>query len=165
MNKRWPGLKKICCYIWDPVYVDLQEDPDDQKTDDGWSVGNPEVTISKEPIGEVIQSSDSAESSTETESGSEDEMETKTFSNIVRNLLSAEQKNVLRHRAGTVKRITQEKDTDRTVISPFAVCGGYRVGSLRQLFNPTKLAANQSKKRAVRFTDGTQKADPALKVR
>jgi len=126
------------------------------------SVGNPEVTISKPPSEELVQSSDSVESSTEDESDSEEEIEAQTFQSIVKNLLSAEQKNVLRHRTGSIKKITQETNNDRIIISPFAVCGGYRVGSLRQLFHPTR---ENNKKKSVRFNDGPQKADPALKVR
>ena len=126
------------------------------------SVGNPEVTISKPPSEGLVQSSESAESSTEDESDSEDEVEAQTFQSIVKNLLSAEQKNVLRHRTGTIKKITRETTNDQIIISPFAVCGGNRVGTLRQLFHPTR---ENNKKKSVRFNDRPQKADPALKVR
>ena len=155
-------MKKICCYIWDPVYDDGLNPDSDQRTEDGMSVGNPEAIISQMPIEEIlIQSSVSSESSTETDS-SEDEIETTTFKSVVKNLLSAEQKNVLRHRAGTIKRITQKNDNDQVNISPFAVCGGYRVGSLRQLFHDEK----ENKKKTVTFSAETKKkADPALKVR
>ena len=160
-------MKNIFCYIWDPHYSEGLN-PDYPPTEDGMSVGNPEAKISQTPTQEE-EPQFTASSATDTESSSEDESEMETL-NRSQQLLLAEQENIRRHRAGTVKKTTQDRDV---IISPFAVCGGHRVKSLRQLFNTAK---EKIKKKSIKFSaaslgaldsrpGSTQKADPALKVR
>ena len=160
------------CYIGDPEYNEglIPESP---QMGDEMSVENPEAKISQTPAQAPGQSTASSDTASNTESDSED-ME----SNMESDIETDAQVNFQTHRAGTVKKPTQENDqinnNDHIIISPFAVCGGHRVGSLRQLFNPLK--DNNKKKTIRRATAGSldafdsrpgslQKADPALKVR
>jgi len=162
-------LKKVFCYIWGPDYEGLNPE---SPQEDGMSVGNPEAKISQTPAQAPGPSTASSDTASNTETDSED-MELDMESDMETDA----QVNFQRHRAGTVKRPTQENDqinsNDNIIISPFAVCGGHRVGSLRKVFNPPK---EKNKKKSIR--KGTvssldvlgsrpgslQKADPALKV-
>ena len=164
-------MKKVFCYIWDPDYNEGLNPESPQE--DGMSVGNPEAKISQTPAQAPGPSTASSDTTSNNETDSED-MESDMESDIETDA----QANFQRHRAGTVKRPTQENDqinnNDNIIISPFAVCGGHRVGSLRQIFNPPK---EKNKKKSIRkLTVGSldvlgsrpgslQKADPALKVR
>ena len=164
-------MKKVFCYIWDPDYNEGLN-PESPQMDDGMSVGNPEAKISQTPAQAPGQSTASSDTASNTETDSED-MELDMESDMETDA----QVNFQRHRAGTVKRPTQENDqinsNDNIIISPFAVCGGNRVGSLRQIFNPPN---EKNKKKSIRkATVGSldvlgsrpgslRKPDPALKV-
>ena len=166
-------MKKVFCYIWDPDYNEGLN-PESPQMDDGMSVGNPEAKISQTPAQAPGQSTASSDTASNTETDSED-MESDIESDI--DMGTDAQVNFQRHRAGTVKRPTQENDqinsNDNIIISPFAVCGGNRVGSLRQIFNPPN---EKNKKKSIRkATVGSldvlgsrpgslRKPDPALKV-
>ena len=157
-------MKKVFCYIWDPDY----------NQEDGMSVGNPEAKISETPAEAPGPSTASSDTTSNNETDSED-MESDMKSDME---TDAQEMNFQRNRAGSVKRSSQENDqinsNDNIIISPFAVCGGYRVGELRQKFNPSK---DKNKKKSIRKpTVGSldvhdsrpgslQKADPAHKVR
>ena len=166
-NNRWPGLKKIFKYIWNPEYNDPENPYND--SEDGASVGNPEISLSqtsfdKEELQKISEESDySTESSTEDEGGEDYNVMKKSIKRSVADImLSAGQEDFARHRAGTVKRgVTNRAHDLKDIISPFAVCGGHRVGSLRQIFNPVK-AKKKSSLRSVQTSE--KRSSDALKV-
>ena len=167
-------MKKVFCYIWDPDYNEGLNP--DSPQEDGMSVGNPEAKASQSPTQEPDQEpGQSTASDTESDEETDDESDFEAFGTLGS---SETEHNFARHKAGTIKKTIQDIKNEKIIISPFAVCGGQRVGSLRQAFNPPK---EKNKKKSIRFSsrnfssatnDGldsrlgsTQKADPALKVR
>ena len=165
-NNRWPGLKKIFKYIWNPEYNDPENPYND--SEDGASVGNPEISLSQtsfdKELETISEGSDfSTDSSTEDEGGEDYNVMNKSIKRSVADImLSAGQEDFARHRAGTVKRGVTNRGNDlKDIISPFAVCGGHRVGSLRQIFNPVKV----KKKGSLRLVQTSEKrSSDALKV-
>ena len=165
-NNRWPGLKKIFKYIWNPEYNDPENPYND--SEDGASVGNPEISLSQtsfdKELETISEGSDfSTDSSTEDEGGEDYNVMNKSIKRSVADImLTAGQEDFARHRAGTVKRGVTNRGNDlKDIISPFAVCGGHRVGSLRQIFNPVKV----KKKGSLRLVQTSEKrSSDALKV-
>ena len=163
-------MKKICCYVWDPTYEEGLN-PEDTQTEDGMSVGNPEAKASQSPTQEPDQEpSQSTASDTESDEETDDESDFEAFGTLGS---SETEHNFERHKAGTIKKTIQDIKNEKIIISPFAVCGGQKVGSLRQAFNPPK---DKNKKKSIRSSrysiatidsrvGSTTKADPALKVR
>ena len=150
-NNRWPGLKKIFKYIWDPEYKDPQNpNPDDME--DGGSVGDPEAKIAqtKDPLQITLSENpseaeaESPESSSADEDDQEKEVKRSIKATVSKILKEYGGRNLYRRRGATMKRVPDTNmDRDlKHVISPFAVCGGHRVGSLRQIFNPVKTKTN-----------------------
>ena len=165
-NNRWPGLKKIFKYIWNPEYNDPENSYNN--SEDGASVGNPEIELSQtfdnEELETISEESDfSSESSTEDDVGEDYNIMKKSIKRSVADImLSAGQEDFARNRAGTVKRgVTNRANDLKDIISPFAVCGGHRVGSLRQIFNPVK-AKKKGSLRSVQISD--KRSSDALKV-
>ena len=117
-NNRWLGVKKYLKYFWDP---EIEERPNEEETD-GASLGNPEALQAKAEEDNGLSSE-----------SSDDEIKPEEDQSFKDDFGSAAEDNeeVIDYRSnGTIKKVK----SDDTFISPFAVCGGTRVGSFRAAF-------------------------------
>ena len=120
-NNKWVGVKKYLEYFWDPK---VEDKPGEAETD-GASIGNPEAVQTKVEDSVEISSSSSED---EDKQNDEDAMNEDGFGSA-----AEENEGSIDYRSnGTIKK-GYLKD-DNISISPFAVCGGTRVGSFRTAY-------------------------------
>ena len=152
-NNKWVGVKKYLQYFWDPKI----EDRPNEAENDGESIGNPEALKTK--ISENIESS--------LESSDDEEQEKRGSTSDIGLWSEAEEnEEEIEYRAdGTVRK--RKTQADYTFISPFAVCGGTRVGSYRAAFGKSdkkpKTELPGEKMRRMRRFDSAYNFDPKAK--
>ena len=120
-NNKWVGVKKYLEYFWDPK-VETKPNEDDT---DGASLGNPEAVQTK--VEDSVADSDSSSSGDESKKDDENAMNQDGFDSA-----TEETDNYDYRSNGTIKK-GYLKD-DNNYISPFAVCGGTRIGSFRTAY-------------------------------
>ena len=123
-NKKWPGIKKVLCYFWDP---------EPETVADGQKVVESDGTSTGQPSG--------SESPVSTDSEAEEDKETDGLTPVsgVSSDVEGEEESFDYHMGGKIRKLHTEvagdgRRTELDLISPFAVCGGFRVGSLREKF-------------------------------
>ena len=130
-NNKWVGVKKYLEYFWDPKV----EDKSCEAETDGASIGNPEALQTKEEDSVETSSSSSED---EDKQNDEDAMNEDGF-----NSAAEENEGSIDYRSnGTIKK-GYLKD-DNNLISPFAVCGGTRVGSFRTAYMQKSIKHKQN---------------------
>ena len=123
-NNKWVGVKKYLEYFWDPKVEDKPSE-----AEDGASMGNPEAVETKpNDIERKASSSDTSE-----DEGNQDEQ---AWQEDMGSAAEDNEEVNEYHSNGTVKKVYND-DLMNTFISPFAVCGGTRVGSFRTAFMRT----------------------------
>ena len=121
-NNKWVGVKKYLEYFWDPK---VEDKPGEAETD-GASIGNPETLQTK------------TEDSVETSSSSSEDEDKQKDENAMKedgfDYAAEENEGSIEYKSnGTIKKGSSYLN-DNNSISPFAVCGGARVGSFRAAY-------------------------------